>query len=199
MRSPHLKQQDLDQTQLNALVHVKDALNFSLFPNNVFDGTWHMFRFFESERMFEGEFVEVIHSLLVAESAQLACMVNLDRSNDFRSETIDAAFIRPLNRSSEFNDALREGGPQSGWLFDVDRYGCSSSEGGWCIYCEKSNDVAVIALRRAADLKKYEKALTLLDAQRIDNLLRPDLPGRFPFNRMVSVWREGLVKSYGSR
>ncbi|MDR5734769.1 hypothetical protein QCE47_20875 [Caballeronia sp. LZ025] len=193
----HVKLGELNQSQKDAIVHVKQALNSNfLFPNNVFSREWHTFRFFESDRMFESGFVEVVRSLLAAESAHLACMVNLDRSDDFKTELIEAAFLQSQTSGHEFDDVLREGGPQSGWLFNVDRYACSSDVGAWCIYCEKSNDVAVIALRLDTDLSIFTESMRLLDAQPIRDLLDGSQSNRFPFNRMVGEWRQGLSESY---
>ncbi|WP_250526571.1 hypothetical protein [Caballeronia sp. GAWG2-1] len=188
----------MNPAQLSAVANLKQALDFdALLPNSVFSAAWGIFRFFESHRMFESNFVEIVRTLLAVESAKLACMINVDRSNELKTDVVDALFIDGDSGEHDYNDALREGGPQGGWLFDVDRYACSSEKGAWCIYCEKSNEVAVLALRNSADLMKYERALQQLDARPVSDLLGVEYSDRFPFNRLVSEWRDGLARHYG--
>ncbi|WP_309853863.1 hypothetical protein [Caballeronia sp. LZ003] len=188
----------MNPAQLSAVANLKQALDFdALLPKSVFSAAWGTFRFFESDRMFESNFVEIVRTLLAVESAKLACMINVDGSNELKTDVVDALFIDGGSGEHDYDDALREGGPQRGWLFDVDRYACSSEKGAWCIYCEKSNEVAVLSLRNSADLTKYERALQQLDSRPVSDLLGAGYSDRFPFNRLVSEWRDGLVRHYG--
>jgi hypothetical protein len=96
-----------------------------------------------------------------------------------------------------YDDKLRDGGPASGWLYRVDRYACASDVGDWCIYCEKSNDVAVIGLRDIGGIGKFETPLKRLWAKPINELIDGGVSPAFPFDQLVPAWRQGLVQNYG--
>jgi hypothetical protein len=88
------------------------------------------------------------------------------------------------------------GGAVEGWLFGIDRYGCSSDRGGWSIYCEKDSEIAVVALRQPDDREKYAACLTQIHEAPITDLLEAGDTAPIQFERMIASWRRGLTMHY---
>ena len=85
----------------------------------------------------------------------------------------------------------------SGWLFGMDQYACVSDVGRWCIYCEKENDVAVIAFRDETGGCDFSQPLTDLHASPADQIgSDPSVP--FPLNSLTYAWREALEVNYAA-
>jgi hypothetical protein len=78
----------------------------------------------------------------------------------------------------------------------LERSGGSSDRGEWALYCEKGNDIAVIALRQPDDAGKYVQYLNRLHAELITVLLRAGTTEIVPFNRLIEPWRHGLNQHY---
>lgn len=168
------------------------------FPEQVFLGTWGVFLFFESDRMFAPDFAATARDLLRAEQASVCCLVNFSNSSTLTYENAAKVFLEATSQPDDYDAMLRDGGPASGWLFRMDRYGCASDLGGWSIYCEKGNDVGVIALRWARDVEKYADALAHLRAASIGILLAAGSTAPAPFCDLIDTWRRGLSEHYSS-
>jgi hypothetical protein len=109
-----------------------------------------------------------------------------------------AIFLEAQTTGVDFDTQLRRGEPATGWLFSMDRYGCSSDGGSWSIYCEKDNDVAVIALRADGAAEQFASPLRRLHAEAIDILVRRESSAPFPFSNLTPKWRDRLREEYGS-
>ncbi|MGF6604818.1 hypothetical protein P3T23_009574 [Paraburkholderia sp. GAS448] len=176
---------------------VMRSLDFDkLLPERVFIGEWTHFLFFESDRIFESGFMDAMCQLLRLEHAKVACLLNVDKTEVFELENVAALFLDEAVFGKEYGDELRAGGPADAWLYRVDRYACASDVGEWCIYCEKSNDIAVVGLRSADGIKKFEAPLQHLWARPIEDLMDGGCSPLFPFDHLVPAWREGLVSNY---
>src|SRR5207253_2039091 len=115
----------------------------------------------------------------------------------FEFDAIEAIFLDAMTGGAAYADKLRAGGPADGWLYAVDRYACASDVGEWCIYCEKTNDVAVIGLRDGGGIETFETPLKQLWAKPIVELIDGGDSPQFPFDHLVPAWRKGLVDNYG--
>jgi hypothetical protein len=166
------------------------------FPAQVFLGAWGAFLFFESDRLFAPGFATTARDLLRAERASVCCLVNFSKSPTLTYENGAKLFLDATSQPNDYDVSLREGGPVVGWLFGMDRYGCASDAGDWSIYCEKDNDVGVIALRRAGDMEKYVEALSHLHAAPISILLAAGSSAPVPFCQLTETWRRGLTEHY---
>jgi hypothetical protein len=166
------------------------------FPEQVFLGAWGAFLFFESDRLFAPGFATTARDLLRAEQASVCCLVNFSESSTLTCENGAKLFLDATSQPGDYDVSLRKGGPAMGWLFAMDRYGCASEAGGWSIYCEKGNDVGVIALRGAGDVEKYAEALDHLCAAPIDILLAAGSTAPVPFCQLTETWRRGLTEHY---
>ncbi|MEI2422686.1 hypothetical protein V6O07_20580, partial [Arthrospira platensis SPKY2] len=63
----------------------------------------------------------------------------------------------------------------TGWIHQFDRFGCASDSGRWCIYCERSNEIAVFAVRAATDWTLYKEVMRQLRAEPIEAALQEPL------------------------
>jgi hypothetical protein len=181
-----------------AFLNVTKACDFSgAFPDHVFTGKWAEFLFFQSDYIFSPDFTNFIHQLLRIEHADVACLLNIDRTESFTFEKAALILIDVEMDGTIFGAKLRAGGPLDGWLFAIDRYACSSDGGEWCIYCEKENDVAVIGFRNLGGSDKFQAALKGISAKPIESLISGGCSPLIPFNRLTSIWCEGLIKNYG--
>lgn len=185
--------------RLAAFENVTESVSFdTLLPSLVFTGAWGKFLFCESDRIFGAHFVGAVTELMRLEGGTVACLVNLDLTSVLEFERVAAIYVDRAMTTEQHIDALQSGGPESGWLYRVDRYACASDAGSWCIYCEKSNDVAVIALRDSSDVDRFRGALAQLWAKPIEELVDGGTSPLFPFDKLVPDWRKGLIDAYGN-
>ncbi|MFM0736922.1 hypothetical protein PQQ51_06720 [Paraburkholderia xenovorans] len=185
--------------RLAAFENVKRSVNVdTLLPSLVFAGTWAKFFFCESDRIFGAHFVGAVTELMRLEGGTVACLANLDLTPVSELAGFAAIYVDRATTTEQYRDALQAGGPQSGWLYRMDRYACASDAGSWCIYCEKSNDVAVIALRDNSDADWSRGPLTQLWAKPIEELVDGGSSPLFPFDMLVPDWRKGLIDTYGN-
>lgn len=186
------------RAQLAAFVNIDEAIDFdALLPGFVFTGAWRRFLFCESDRIFGEHFIDAVGGLMRIEGGTVSCLVNLDMSPVLAFDRIAAIYVDRSTTREEYGKALLSGGPQNAWLYRVDRYACASDAGAWCIYCEKSNDVAVIALRNDADYERFREPLDQLWAKPIEELVDGGSSPLFPFDHLVPEWRTGLLGNYG--
>lgn len=176
----------------NILCSIDSAVSF---PEQVFIGRWESFMFFESDRLFASSFATTAVDLMRIEKSEIICLINFDEISE-DGETGAALFLDTGINPQTYDDLLRRGGSANGWLFNADRYGVASNIGGWSIYCEKSNDVAVIAFHQSDDTKKYAECLGRLHAEPIAVMLRAGPAAIFPFSKLIEPWRHGLNKNY---
>jgi hypothetical protein len=169
----------------------------TLLPSNVFSGTWNSYLFFPSDHMFFGPFVPAIKMLLQAENANAACQLNLSESPEIKFKTASAIYIDQATTGTDYVTKLRGHGPSDGWIYAMQLYGCASNVGRWCMYCERSNDIAVIALQNAEDHKDFEQPLTLLNTGPLESLCRTGKDGTFPFNKLTREFHDELTNHYG--
>ena len=196
-----MRERDLiEQAREAAFGHVVSFIDLAAFlPGQVFIGGGLDFGFFESDRIFAPSFADIINDFMSAEEATSCCLVNLSRTRTMTYNEAAVIFIEKQTTSIEYDAQLRSGGPAAGWLFSMDRYGCASDGGSWSIYCEKGNDVAVIALRDQSVAKRHSSLLRKLHAEAIDILIRQESAAPFPFSSLTPKWRNELDKQYGTR
>lgn len=191
---------DFEKSRAAAFRQVASSLKLEeALPSQVFRGDNLDFLFFEADRVFTPSFVEVVIELMSVEGANSSCLSKIDRSNEPSCRVDSAIFIEDGMTPAVYDAQIRRGGPASGWLFGVDHYGCASDVGNWIIYCEKDNDVAVIALRGRNAVDLFLSPITKLHAKGVDALIRQGSSAPFPFNSLVLSWRTGLSSQYGAQ
>ncbi|MEM5370065.1 hypothetical protein V4C53_29060 [Paraburkholderia azotifigens] len=166
------------------------------FPEQVFNGHWQKFLFFQSDYLFSSEFVDTVHDLLRQEQAHTVCLINLGQVDTDHPEVTAAIYLDDATNARMYRDRLIAGGPDHGWLFAVDRYVCTSDAGNWCIYCEKDSDIAVVGLRVVDGSPELGVCFQNVFATTISALLEDGEQTLFPFNQLLPEWREGLLANY---
>jgi len=184
----------------SALDNIKNAMvPDALLPNRVFRGKWAAYVFCESDRIFCPEFSDAIVELMRIENSSVCSLVNLDKSCDPGCDGISSIFIDASTSRDRYWEAMCAGGPEDGWLYRMDRYVCASDIGSWCLYCEKENDVAILAFQNAEDVKRYSPATRKLWAWPIEDLIEGGSSPLFPFDRLVPAWKNSLLENYGTK
>lgn len=178
----------------NAIYSIDGARSL---PGMVYKKGWREFKFFQSDYVFSPDFCDAVAELLHAEGAHSAALINIDMQHPTRREERSVVFFEPATSPQEYASVLFGSSPGEGWMFDYDRYVCASDVGGWAIYCDRSNDVAIIAFREGERVIKNVGALAKI-WESIELLLNnPGSPD--PFCRLVDSWRRGLIENYGAR
>ena len=169
------------------------------FPDQVFKGDDFEFRFFESDQMFAPSFVDVVMQLLSIEKAKSSCLLNLSRTEILTYSEAVAIFLEFGITGADYNARLQRGGPAESWFASMDHYACASDVGNWIMYCERNNDVAVVALRGRSAADRFSGPLRKVHAEAIDVLIHQGSAALIPFCDLVPSWRNGLSSHYGTR
>jgi hypothetical protein len=167
-------------------------------PARVLGPDWSTTRFLEADTVVSRSFVSAVHELLKIEQSVSCCLVNLTSTPDLEYQKASYFFIERTTTEEEYITKLSEGGPALGWIFSMERYGCTSDKGEWCVYCERNNDVALISFRGSDAVRKYRSSMEMLRAESIETLIRVPALQRVPFNSLAPEWRSGLKENYGS-
>jgi hypothetical protein len=169
------------------------------FPLNVFRENWHDFLFFESDSLFEPAFIAVMNGLLDNEGSQICCLLNLGATVQENYSNPPARYLDRSTDPSQYISMLRGNGSPDAWLYLVDRYVFASDVGEWCIYCEKENDVGVIAFSGRDGTNKFSSAIGTLQATSINSAREMPREGAFRFDKLMPAWRSTLVEQYSQR
>ena len=184
-----------DSAITNALSSIRKEAHL---PNQIFTQAWDEYLFFESYMMFDAIFIETKNIILNEEEYSKIAVINLgnlpnDSDREPRSICLDKETTFP-----EYISILKGDGSPLNWMFLMDRYVCASNKGNWCIYCEKENDIAVLATRHAFPASVLLNLRNLLKANSIKTIDNSKMDHKFfDFNKLVSSWKAALVANYG--
>lgn len=168
------------------------------FPRNVFGAQWYQFFFFDSDWMFEAEFVGYVKSFLESEGATCACLTNIDAAK--HGERLESRFLIDRTTSpEEYQSLLKGAGPGTGWIYDIDRYGCASDVCEWYIYCERRSEIGVIAIRRDVSPERYIPVIAQFKAVSLREAIEKPLTYGFSPRALSEGWRRELLAEYTSR
>ena len=166
-------------------------------PQNVFTGRWASFHIFDSDCMFESTFVDTIKDLLRAQGGKCACIRNANAAQD---TSADNRFFCVVDATSavDYQRVLSGANAGDGWIYEMGRFACASDAGQWCIYCERSNEIAVIAMRARPENIAYQRVLSRLGAKCVeDALLGETIYGLSP-RALSPEWRRLLQSEYAA-
>jgi hypothetical protein len=162
----------------------------------VFVERWDDYLFFESYMLFDTGFIAVKNVLLREEKAAVIAVINLKNDAIVADDAL-AIFLEQQTSPAEYTSLLKGDGSALNWMFLMDRYICASEKGGWRIYCEKENDVAVLALGADLMTTSGPQLQGLLKARSVK---RADQNGNarqcFDFDRLVPEWKSALMREY---
>jgi len=190
---------DLDQACAKAAYSLETHIQVDRrFPRNVFSPNWCEFFFFDSDWMFDVAFIEQVKTLLEIERATCACLRNLDATSDDKG-IASRFFIGRATTAEEYGSLLRGSAPGLGWICDIERFACSSEISQWCMYCERNNEIAVIAFRQGSSPEQYTKVIKSFKAVPIAEALAQPLAYGFSSQVVSEGWRRELQKEYANR
>jgi len=183
-----------------SLVNLQKILKWDdHFPENVFRGEWKEFFFFDPDWLFDATFVENAKALLNWEGGACACVCNMDQA-DAKGDPQQAVIFLDKDTSGEtYRSTLAGPSPGVGWIFGMERYGITSDVGNWCIYCEKDNEIAVIAIREGAKSRAFESVIQSFNALPIERAIAmPPSYGLLP-RSLRDDWRKRFLAVYGKK
>jgi hypothetical protein len=106
-----------------------------------------------------------------------------------------------LERDTAFSEYFQtldgDGSSLRSWIVWVDRYVSASDKGNRCIYCEKENNIAVLAVRDTLSKSTLLKLQHVLEARSIRAISDPTADHLFNFDKLVPSWRAALKAAYG--
>jgi hypothetical protein len=177
----------------NALAGIRQEMRF---PHQVFAGEWVDYLFFHSDVLFEAHFVEIKNILLKEENASAIAVVNLGNVSSGMELHPQAIFLDRDTTAEEYIAQLMGDRSPNSWMFLKDRYVCSSDQGHWSIYCEKENDVAVLAVDKAMPRFIQSRLEKLMRARSIRAMQRSSNSHSFDFQILVPEWKKALLTEY---
>ena len=161
------------------------------FPRYVFSQTWDDFYFFDPDWMFDPDFVEDIASLLHAEGASSACMVNFGEAQaEMRLFTINAQ-----TTAEDYRRRLQGSSPSDGWAISIDSFCCASTGRRWCFYCERENEMAVLATQKEFT-SLCHSIIRKFGARRISEALSTPVSQGLTDGALTPQWRKFLLREY---
>ncbi len=167
-------------------------------PQQVFVGIWESFLFCEPDWLFRPSFVDIAKRMLALENAGACCMINLSLTKIFKFEVADAFYVDANVDPMDYKTRVRVGGADA-WISSADRFVCSSNSGDWVVYCEKDEDLAIIAVRNQAVVSKFKAIFDEVRATSLNIYIeRPD-NGPFPKTPLKKQWKSEMIKNYSAR
>jgi hypothetical protein len=167
------------------------------FPRNVFGSDWSEFFFFDSDWMTDPDFVELVKTFLKIERADCVCLWKLDAEDANAPEFF---LVQAQTIPDEYRVLLAGATPGYGWVSAMERLGCASDVGEWCMYCEPNNEIAVIAFRQTEAAARYASAMARVHATRFEEAIRePPLSYGFSERALSREWRDEFLREYAAR
>jgi hypothetical protein len=76
----------------------------------------------------------------------------------------------------------------------MDRFSCASDTGQWSFYCEKDNEIAVIAIRENRPKTGFDSIIQQFGAMPIGQAV--ENPLTYGLSAGLPEWRATLIKAY---
>lgn len=168
------------------------------FPHKVFPSSWREFYFFDPDYMFDPSFAEIVKSFLDVEKSTCACMVRLD-SEEYDLNGDSKFYFSEKTGPENYQMILSGAESRVGWIHDMGRFSCCSEVGGWCIYCERNNEVAALAFDGNSKIEPFMSVVDSLKAVRIAEVIEKTLLYGFSTNAMSDEWRAKFLFEYASQ
>jgi hypothetical protein len=174
------------------------------FPKNVFSADWNSFLFFDSDRMFIGRFAdgtevcfaEQVRALLEIDGGKSVCMMNLDQAASGMDGSRCCLFMSKTMTNEAYRSFLRGPNEAEAWLYGVDRFGCASDMGQWCIYCERTSEMAVIAFRERDSWTRFAAVIGHLEALPFKEAIEKPISFAFNPRYLIVDRRIELLREY---
>ncbi len=168
-------------------------------PDQIFSHNFKAFLFFDSDWMFDCGFVKSMQPVMRKEGSTTILVRNIDRiANSGRARS--SFFIEQSTSPDAYQQHLagENGDHASSWLIDFGRFACCSGSGKWCIYAERSEEIAIIGFGSAHDSEVYASLLKPLKPVDIEHAIALEHTWAFGEHGMTKEWRDRLLSEYGS-
>ncbi|MGD0959770.1 MAG: hypothetical protein ABSB19_08190 [Methylomonas sp.] len=179
--------------KLNNAIHIKYR-----FPVNVFTSSWNEFLFFDSDWIFEKEFIALTKNLIEIEGSVCAYIFNLDEMLAHIDMERSSFLINKETTEQWYQTFLQGANIGEGWIYGMDRFGIISDAAEWCIYSEKGNEIAVIAFHNHNFINKITSIIDMLGALPIKKAIDKPLSYGFTQRALSLEWRNQLLKAYSN-
>lgn len=166
------------------------------FPDNVFIGEWDYFFFFDSDWMFDTNFVEQIKAVLLAERSACACISNLDATANGVPADEASFIIDQSTAGADYATVLKGSQSKPGWTYGFDRFACASETGTWCMYCERRNELAVMAVRGNLPDTARQRLVGAVKALPISKGIAKSHIYGLSTTALSEDWRAALIANY---
>ena len=187
----------MNDTQQMAFSNLTNAIDVKLrFPDKVFSSGWGHFRFFDSDRIFDPSFIDIINQVLNLEGGSCVCMLNIDAYRDSLPDERAMLFIDLQTSGEIYMSRLRGPTVAEGWIYDMNRFAFASDAGQWSLYCEKGNEIAVISFRETNLHRNLKEPISRLNAASIEEAIARPLSYGFSPRALSPAWKERLLVEY---
>jgi hypothetical protein len=166
------------------------------FPAQIFWRDWADYLFFDPSILFEAGFIQAKNLLLRQDDSYVIAMINLGNGSTEIQAEVRAIYLERNTTPKEYISELMGDGSPTNWLFLMDRYVLASEKGHWSIYCEKENDVAVLAVDVCVSEFTCSQLAKTLDAKSIAAALFPSRDKLFDFHKLTPEWKSALTAEY---
>ena len=186
----------MNDTQQMAFSNLTNAIDVKLrFPDKVFSSGWGHFRFFDSDRIFDPSFIDIINQVLNLEGGSCVCMLNIDAYRDSLPDERAMLFIDLQTSGEIYMSRLRGPTVAEGWIYDMNRFAFASDAGQWSLYCEKGNEIAVISFRETNLHRNLKEASRQTTLQPVRNPGSTPITFFSPSGAESSSWRRFSAKT----
>lgn len=161
------------------------------FPDNPFPGRWSEMLFFDSDRIFERNFVTLSKELLLLDQASCICMCGLHQATANSGERQSFFFLDRETTPELYISFLNKE-----WILLMGRFGLISNVGRWCIYLERAQEFGVIAIADSAVRESTRSIIAKLGALRIEAALENPPSYGLSSRGLSNEWRRRLLEAY---
>lgn len=179
-----------------AMGYVAKYINKNIhFPNFVFKHKWKFHFFFDSDRLFSKQIIELVQQMLLADNSTEVCMCRLAQPLEVNCKND----VITIDRTTSFENyilQLKGDMPECDWLCNIANFGLASDKGNWCIYCEKGSEIAVLAIDDEVIASRLEPMLLYLSAYPIDEALNRKASFGFLPQSLSKEWAIRLMAEY---
>ena len=165
------------------------------FPENVFSQDWRYFLLFEPDILFTSNIINFMPMILTDDRDEILFIYNTNAGGLCEESCI--SITKKTTEREYFDMFLTRRLEGIEWLYRPDAYIFTSNSARWCIYCERSNDIGVIAFRDrgvAAELSKPFAAVGAITAKDLNGAPSGDTS---TLSNLTEEWREAISKNYG--
>ena len=108
-------------------------------------------------------------------------------------------FVRAQTTVDEYRALLAGQSAGYGWLDAMERLAVASDTGEWCMYCEPSNEIAVVGFRHPGASARYLRAMSRFHATSIEQAIEEPLSYGFSQIAASPEWRIAFLREYQAR